>query len=147
MEKGEAMKRSKARSEPAIEFAKAQRASSNEFASTVWQWLRNRQCCGQKFRREFPIPPYTVDFCCAELKLVIEIDGESHFTKDGLEHDRQRDAYLRRIGYQVLRIPGYAVIRDGRDVIEQIQVFVEAGMVALSPPPPNPLSPKRGEGE
>ncbi len=39
------MKRSRARSPEAIEFARSQRAVANEFADTVWQWVRNRQIC------------------------------------------------------------------------------------------------------
>jgi very-short-patch-repair endonuclease len=73
------MKRSRARAPEAIEFARAERASANEFASTVWQWIRNRQICKQKFRREYPIPLYTADFCCVELKLILESDGAGHF--------------------------------------------------------------------
>ena len=140
------MKRSHARSEESIKFAKSQRQTSNEFASTVWQWIRNRQCSNQKFRREFPIPPYFVDFCCVELKLVIEIDGEHHLTVEGIEHDRIRDQYLRSLGYQILRIPGYDVIRDDIDVIERIRKFVQTAIQAVNPSPPAPL-PEAGRGE
>ena len=118
------MKRSQARSKKAIEFARDQRASANEFAQTVWQWLRNRNCLEQKFRREYPIPPYTVDFCCVELKLVIEIDGEDHFTEEGKERDRIRDAFLEKLGYRVLRIPRYSVIADDGVAWERIVEFV-----------------------
>jgi very-short-patch-repair endonuclease len=140
------MKRSHGRSEESIEFAKSQRQTSNEFASNVWQWIRNRQCYNQKFRREFPIPPYTVDFCCIELQLIIEIDGEHHLTIEGIEHDRIRDQYLRRLGYQILRIPGYDVIRDNGDVRERIREFVQAAIHAVDPSPPSPL-PEAGRGE
>jgi very-short-patch-repair endonuclease len=69
------MQRSRARSPEAIGFAHTERATANQFAGTVWQWVRNRQIAGQKFRREYPTPPYTADFCCVELKLILEIDG------------------------------------------------------------------------
>lgn len=58
------MRHRKSLSKEAIDFARSQRQEANRFAWTVWQWLRNRKCLGQKFRREFPIPPYTADFCC-----------------------------------------------------------------------------------
>ncbi len=60
-----------------ISFARSQRRSSNEFADLMWQCLRNRQVLGKKFRREHSIPPYTVDFFCAELGLIVEVDGAS----------------------------------------------------------------------
>jgi very-short-patch-repair endonuclease len=77
------MKPSRGRSPEAIEFGRAERAAANEFASTVWQWVRNRRIANQEFRREYPIPPYTADFSCVELKLILEIDGAEHFTEDG----------------------------------------------------------------
>ena len=77
-----------ARDPEAIQFARDQRATANEFARTVWQWVRNRQICRQKFRREYPLPPYTADFCCVDLKLILEVDGADHFTEAGRERDR-----------------------------------------------------------
>ena len=62
-----------------------QRATANEFARTVWQWVQSRQVCRQKFRREYPLPPSTADFCCVELKLILEVDGADHFTEAGQE--------------------------------------------------------------
>ncbi len=120
---------------------------ANDFASTVWSWIRNRQIFGQKFRREFPIPPYTADFCCVELGLVIEIDGEPHFTETGRKRDGIRDLFLQRCGYRVLRIPGYDVVKDDEKVIESIREFVKDALDSgknwpadeNSPSPPAPL--------
>jgi very-short-patch-repair endonuclease len=95
------IKHAPARAPDAIQFARDQRTTANEFTQTVWQWIRNRQICGQKFRREFPVPPYTVDFCCVELKLVLEIDGADHVTAEGHERDRVRDEILARQGILV----------------------------------------------
>ncbi len=72
------MNRRSQRNQDATLFARNQRATANEFSQDVWQMLRNRRCRNQKFRREHPIPPYTVDFCCVALKLIIEIDGKHH---------------------------------------------------------------------
>jgi len=115
------MKRSRARSPEALEFARMQRATTNEFARTVWQWVRNRQIHKQKFRREYPIPPYTADFCCVELKLILEVDGVDHFDESGRERDRVRDEFLNRQGYRVVRISGFDVLRDGSQVCEMIR--------------------------
>jgi len=104
----------------ATEFARIQRATANEFACMVWQLLRNRGCCGEKFRREVAIEPFTVDFCCVALKLIVEVDGKDHFTNAGRTADRSRDQYLTELGYVVLRFPGYEVLRDSRSVYDQI---------------------------
>ena len=71
-----------------VQFAREQRATANEFANHVWYMLRNRKCAGQKFRREYLIPPYTVDFCCVALKFIVEVDGEHHFSEDGKARPR-----------------------------------------------------------
>ena len=125
------MKRSRARSPNAIEFARAQRATANEFASTVWQWIRNRQIGRQNFRREYPIPPYTADFCCVELKLILDVDGAEHLSEGGQERDRMCDAFLARQGYRVVRISGYEILRDGNRVLEMIGQQVEQRLSEL----------------
>ncbi len=114
---------------------------ANEFASAVWQWIRNRQICGQKFRREYPIPPYTADFCCVELKLILESDGAGHFTEEGRERDRERDEFLERLGYRVVRIAGYDVVREPGACLERIGREVEERVreVEKNPSPPTPL--------
>jgi len=108
------------RNSAATEFARIQRATANEFACLLWQLLRNRECCGKKFRREVVIDPFTVDFCCVDLKLIVEVDGKDHFTDEGMAADRRRDQYLTELGYAVLRFPGYEVLSDSRLVYDQI---------------------------
>ena len=143
------MKRSRARSPDAIEFARLQRAMANEFAGIVWQWVRNRQIRGQKFRREYAIPPYTADFCCVGLKLILEIDGADHLTEEGRQRDRARDDFLSGLGYRVVRIFGYDVLREPSScragIVEQVrQRMLE--MEGERPSPPAPL-PAAGRGE
>ncbi len=98
---------------------------ANEFANSVWQMVRNRGCRGEKFRRESAIGEYTVDFCCVALKLIVEVDGEHHFTKEGKLHDNARDRYLRELGYLAVRIRGYDVLRDPMGVREQIERAID----------------------
>jgi very-short-patch-repair endonuclease len=144
------MKHSRARSAEAIEFARFQRATSNDIAATIWQWIRNRQTCNQKFRRQYPIPPYTADFCCVELKLILEVDGAAHFTDTGKDRDQVRDEFLSREGYRIVRISGFDVLRDGVKVLARIKQEVRKRMVERiaeeSPSPPAPL-PEAGRGE
>ena len=113
------------RNPEAIAFARQQRKQSNDFANVMWQLLRGRRCRGRKFRREYPIPPYTVDFCCVELKLIVEVDGEDHFTVEGREHDEKRDRFLRDRGYEVVRIPSYDLIDGEVDPIREIEAVID----------------------
>ena len=103
--------------------------------------VRNRRCRGQKFRREYPIPPYTADFCCVALKLVIEIDGEPHTTEAGVRHDQHRDRFLIEQGYRVMRIVGYEVLRDAVGVRLRIESAIDERVKELQS-----LSDSTGEG-
>ena len=98
---------------------------ASDYVLIVWQWVRDRQVLGQKFRREHPVPPYTVDFFCVELALVIEIDGQPHLTPEGIALDRIRDRFLKSLGYRILRIPGYEILRDSNAARGRIVGFVK----------------------
>ena len=130
------MNRRLRRDRDAIQFARHQRATANEFAQAVWQMLRDRRCRKQKCRREYPIPPYTVDFCCVALKLIIEVDGEHHQTDEGRQHDQRRDQHLAEQGYQVVRIPGYAVLRNAGSVQRQIEHAIDRRIKERTPSSP-----------
>ena len=122
---GRRSNRRSGRSTDAIKFAREQRKGANEFAQRMWQIVRDRRCRGLKIRREHPIPPYAVDFCCVSLKLVIEVDGEPHLTEEGRRHDEQRDRFLAEQGFQVIRFPGYEVVRDPVGVRGKIEEAID----------------------
>jgi very-short-patch-repair endonuclease len=117
--------RRSARHPDRIEFSRDQRKQANEFAGDVWQMLRASRMRGQKFRREHPIPPYTVDFVCLALKLIVEVDGEDHFSEEGKRHDEKRDRFLRDKGFEVLRFDGYQVLRDPGGVRRMIEEAID----------------------
>jgi very-short-patch-repair endonuclease len=87
--------------------------------------VRASRIRGQKFRREHPIGPYTVDFVCLALKLIVEVDGKDHFSEQGKRRDRQRDRFLQHEGFENLRINGYQVTQDGHAVRQQIEDAVD----------------------
>jgi very-short-patch-repair endonuclease len=64
----------------------------------LWYWLRNSQLEGMKFRRQHPVGRFIVDFYCAEKKLVIEVDGDTHFTPEQMAYDAARTAWLEEQG-------------------------------------------------
>ena len=136
--------RHSSRDPDAIAFARDQRVRANEFAHDVWQIVRNRGCRNQKFRREYPIPPYTADFCCVALKLIVEVDGEHHQTDEGRERDKCRDRYLAEQGYTLLRIPGYQVTQDPAGVRCLIERAIDERIEHLNPLTPDPSPPAAG---
>ena len=56
-----------------------------------------------RFQRQKTIGSYIVDFYCGSANLAIEIDGAPHFTQEGRNRDRARDAHFESIGLRVIR--------------------------------------------
>ena len=56
------------------------------------------------WRKQAPLGPFVVDFLCHDLKLVVEVDGEFHFTGAGIAGDKLRDEWLVAQGYRVIRV-------------------------------------------
>jgi very-short-patch-repair endonuclease len=86
----------------------------------LWQKIRHKQM-GVKFRRQHGIGDYIVDFYCAEHALVIELDGDSHFTSDAREYDKVRDQFLLGRGLRVLRCTNRQVVDELEMVLEEIR--------------------------
>ena len=85
----------------------------------LWDALRNRRLAGLKFRRQHPVGPFILDFCCPELRLAIELDGAVHTTQR--EHDAEREELLSAAGYTILRFPNEAIQHDLPAVLETIR--------------------------
>lgn len=86
-----------------IEFARQTRREPTPAEEALWRLLRNRRFAGWKFRRRHPLGLYIADFYSAATAVVIELDGDSHATEEGIEHDRIRHEYLCSLGVAVLR--------------------------------------------
>ena len=69
----------------------------------LWNRIKNKQVLNIKFRRQYSIGNYIVDFYSPELKLAIELDGNSHFTDEAIKNDIQRTKYIESIGIKIVR--------------------------------------------
>src|SRR5881227_1102853 len=78
------------------------RASMTNAERKLWRPLRLRQLDGFRFRRQFAIRRYIVDFVCLEARIIVELDGEQHDAQRN--YDAARDAWLNEQGFQVIRI-------------------------------------------
>jgi very-short-patch-repair endonuclease len=123
-----------------ITRARALRQANVPAERRLWRELRGRRFAEYKFRRQHPVPPYTVDFCCLALRLVIELDGESHLS-DRLR-DSTRDAFLARQGWQVPRFWNTHVYDEKESVLEAIWQACEVRKARNLPSPPG----ERGRG-
>ncbi|MES9856419.1 MAG: DUF559 domain-containing protein [Sedimenticola sp.] len=84
----------------------------------MWRRLRNRQANGYKFKRQFPVYPYIVDFVCLSEKLIVELDGGQHARLH--DYDCKRTMFLECKGYKVVRFWNNDVINHLEEVMGEI---------------------------
>ncbi|QIZ71779.1 endonuclease domain-containing protein [Oxynema aestuarii] len=102
-----------------VEAAKQMRKNPTPAERKLWQdYLRQFPL---KVWRQKPIDNFIVDFYCAKLRLVIEVDGESHFTKQGIIYDGQRTHILEGYGLEVVRFTNDEVMNCFDGVCECIR--------------------------
>jgi very-short-patch-repair endonuclease len=104
-----------------ISCAKNLRSRSTDAERTLWSYIRAKRLDGLKFRRQHPIGKYIVDFVCLERKIVIELDGGQHAELKTGAYDRERDNWLEKQGYRVLRFWDNDVLVNTREVLQVIQ--------------------------
>lgn len=78
-----------------------------------------------RFRRQYIIGNYIVDFYCHQAKLVVELDGSQHYEQQGQEYDQLRTAYLEQLGIKVIRFSNLDILRRFQDVCEEIFTVVQ----------------------
>ncbi|WP_417412714.1 endonuclease domain-containing protein [Hoeflea sp.] len=87
-----------------IPRARMLRRTMTEGEKRLWAELRDfKRLYGLHVRKQVPIGPFIADFAIHSAKLVIEVDGEHHFTADGQAKDARRDDWLKNAGYRIVR--------------------------------------------
>ena len=100
------------------EFAREMRRKPTVQEEKLWSHLRAKKLNGLKFRRQFPIGRYIVDFYNHDNRLIIEADGKFHnFTK---EYDKKRTAYFLVQGYREIRFSNDAIDNNIESVLKVI---------------------------
>ena len=122
--------------------ARALRRRMTDAERVLWGHLRNRELGGWKFRRQYPVGSFIVDFICVEKNVVIEVDGGQH--AENAEQDAQRSAYLKKMGYRVLRFWNNEVLQETEAVLEAIFAILANGKQNSPSPQPSPPSGERG---
>ena len=88
--------------------------------SLLWDRLRDRRCGGLKFRRQYSVGVYVLDFYCPACRLAIKLDGESHVSQEAKEYDAERTEFLSLLNICVLRFPNAAVYGGMDPIIRAI---------------------------
>ena len=91
----------------------------------LWSELQGKRLNGLKFRRQYGVGPYVVDFYCPKLKLAIEVDGDSQFEDGAEEKDIKRQKYIENHGIKFFRCTNTDVYENLGGVIEDLLYEVE----------------------
>ena len=102
--------------------AKRLRANTTPHERTLWRALKELPMDGTHFRRQAPIGPYVVDFFCPAKRLIIELDGGHHNDDETAKRDGERQLWLEREGYRVVRFWNSEVTADVTAVLDRIYV-------------------------
>jgi very-short-patch-repair endonuclease len=108
-------------------FSNAQklRMNATEAEEFLWLALRENQLDGLKFRRQHPLSVCIADFYCHKLKLVIEIDGGYHHTKEQMLLDEERTTTIEFQGLKVIRFTNDEVLLKLPEVLDKIKEFAK----------------------
>ena len=81
-----------------------------------------------KFLRQKVIGKHIADFYCAEVKLVIELDGSQYYEEEGIKKDAERTEFLEKYGIKVIRFTNREVNDNFRGVCEYIDIVVKQSL-------------------
>jgi very-short-patch-repair endonuclease len=90
-----------------------------------WSKVANRQFLGLKFIKQHGIKNFIVDFCCRSLSLIVEIDGDDHFTDEGTKADIVRTKVLESLGFKVIRYNNLEVMDNIDGVFEDLKARID----------------------
>ena len=102
--------------------ARAMRHDGTKEEALLWIELKAKRLGGHHFVRQLPIGTYIADFACRKAHLVVEVDGSQHAES---KSDQRRDAYLRSLGWSILRFWNHDVLRRRTSVCETILAALE----------------------
>ena len=97
--------------------ARDMRHEPTEAERALWRLLRDRRLAKMKWRRQFPLGDFIVDFVCLEHRLIVECDGSQH--AENLR-DVARDAWLTSQGFTIARFWNHEILQEARNVIDSI---------------------------
>ena len=86
-----------------------------------WNLVQGKAFEGIKFRRQFSVDKFILDFYAPSIKLAVEIDGGYHKDPTVQKYDLQREDYIRRYGITFLRFTNEEVFQDQNSVVERLR--------------------------
>ncbi len=132
-----------------IDKAIAMRKEQTHAEKVLWMELKSKSLENYKFRQQYLIDDFIVDFVCLSKKLVVEVDGEYHFTKEQIQFDKNRTNTLNKSGYKVIRFTNEQVVKSISYVLNKINeelILQETFLRTIAPVSSPSPSGRVGEG-
>jgi len=104
-----------------INCAREFRKKPTSSEAILWNALRNKQLLNLKFRRQYPIKGFILDFYCSKLKIALEIDGSIHKNEEQKEYDQIRQEIIERHGIAFIRISASEVENNLNQLLAQLK--------------------------
>ena len=90
----------------------------------LWTYLRGRRLMGWKFKRQFSVGAFVIDFYCCAARLAVEIDGSTHELTAVKESDAEKELYLKSLNIRVLRFTNEEVLSSCDTVLNRLLEFL-----------------------
>jgi len=97
------------------------RNNATSAESLLWEELRKRKLLDLKFRRQYSVNKYILDFYCPEKHLAVELDGEVHISQERKIQDKIRNQYLLTVGIKTIRFKNEMILENVNSVVEIIK--------------------------
>jgi very-short-patch-repair endonuclease len=102
------------------------RKNQTHAEKVLWSQLRNRQLLGVKFRRQYSVDHFVIDFYAPELKLAIESDGSIHELEEQKDYDKARQEYLESFSITFVRITNNELFSNPNKAFERIEETIKS---------------------
>jgi len=103
------------------DYRKKLRRNSTSAEAELWNLLKGKKLEGRKFRRQYSICKYILDFFCVSEQLAIELDGDLHGDYIVIQKDEEREKYLESLGIKLIRFENRMVFQEPEDVLNTIK--------------------------
>lgn len=97
------------------------RTNGTPAEAVLWTRLKRSQLAGFRFRRQYSVGPYILDFYCPAARLCVELDGNPHYTPEGADWDWRRTEFLATMDIAVIRFENKLVFENIEGVLREIK--------------------------
>jgi len=112
------------------------RKKSTKAEKILWEYLRNRNLAGFKFKQQYSVDSFIIDFYCPKVKLGIEVDGEVHFTEEAKNYDENRSEFLSDFGIDIIRFRNDDIYNNLKVVLNTIEDKLKKSEKLIQKAPP-----------